>query len=31
MSTEAFEDYYFNVCTMDYARMAAAMRRSSRC
>ena len=26
MSTEAFEDYYFNVCTMDYAKMAAAMR-----
>lgn len=25
MSTEAFEDYYFNVCTMDYARMAKAM------
>jgi aminopeptidase len=25
MSTEAFEDYFFNVCTMDYARMARAM------
>ncbi len=25
-STEAFEDFYFNVCTMDYAKMAAAMR-----
>jgi aminopeptidase len=25
MSTEAFEDFYFNVCTMDYARMAKAM------
>jgi aminopeptidase len=26
MSTEAFEDYYFNVCTeVDYARMAAAL------
>jgi aminopeptidase len=25
MSTEAFEDLYFNVCTMDYARMARAM------
>lgn len=24
MSTEAFEDFYFNVCTMDYARMDAA-------
>ncbi len=25
MSTEAFEDFYFNVCTMDYAKMANAM------
>lgn len=25
MSTEAFEDLYFDVCTMDYARMAKAM------
>ena len=25
MSTEAFEDFYFDVCTMDYAKMAAAM------
>jgi aminopeptidase len=25
MSTEAFEDYYFDVCTFDYARMEAAM------
>jgi aminopeptidase len=25
MSTEAFEDLYFNVCTMDYHRMAKAM------
>ncbi len=25
MSTEAFEDFYFNVCTMDYARMRKAM------
>ncbi|MFK3959062.1 aminopeptidase [Guptibacillus hwajinpoensis] len=25
MSTEAFEDFYFNVCTMDYARMSEAM------
>ncbi len=24
-STEAFEDFYFDVCTMDYAKMAAAM------
>ena len=24
-STEAFEDFYFSVCTMDYARMSAAM------
>ncbi|HTI68472.1 MAG TPA: aminopeptidase [Candidatus Limnocylindria bacterium] len=26
MSTEAFEDFYFAVCTMDYARMAVAMK-----
>ena len=25
MSTSAFEDYYFDVCTMDYARMGRAM------
>ena len=25
MSTEAFEDYFFNVCTLDYAKMARAM------
>ncbi|WCJ60452.1 aminopeptidase [Fontisphaera persica] len=25
MSTEAFEDFYFQVCTMDYGRMAKAM------
>jgi aminopeptidase len=25
MSTEAFEDFYFNVCTMDYRKMATAM------
>ncbi|HEY0014583.1 MAG TPA: aminopeptidase [Allosphingosinicella sp.] len=25
MSTEAFEDYFFEVCTFDYARMEAAM------
>ncbi len=25
MSTAAFEEFYFRVCTMDYARMAAAM------
>ncbi len=25
MSTETFENLYFNVCTMDYARMAKAM------
>ncbi|RJP42453.1 MAG: aminopeptidase [Phycisphaerales bacterium] len=25
MSTEGFEDFYFQVCTMDYARMAKAM------
>lgn len=26
MSTEAFEDFYFQVCTMDYARMGQAMK-----
>jgi aminopeptidase len=26
MSTEAFEDCYFNVCTLDYAKMSRAMR-----
>ena len=25
MSTEAFEDFYFSVCTMDYRKMAKAM------
>ncbi len=25
MSTEAFEDFYFNVCNLDYAKMADAM------
>lgn len=25
LSTEAFEDFFFDVCTMDYARMAKAM------
>lgn len=25
MSTQAFEDFYFQVCTMDYARMGRAM------
>jgi aminopeptidase len=25
MSTEAFEDFFFNVCTLDYAKMARAM------
>ena len=25
MSTEAFEDFYFNVCTLDYAKMSQAM------
>lgn len=25
MSTEAFENFYFDVCTMDYAKMARAM------
>jgi aminopeptidase len=25
MSTEAFEDFYFRVCNVDYARMSAAM------
>ncbi len=26
MSTEAFEDFYFNVCTLDYAKMAEAQK-----
>ena len=26
MSTEEFEDFYFRVCTMDYARMSRAMK-----
>ncbi len=26
MSTEAFEDFFFNVCTMDYSKMATAMK-----
>lgn len=26
MSTEAFEDYYFKVCTLDYGRMAPGMK-----
>lgn len=26
MSTAAFEDFYFNVCTMDYSKMAQAMK-----
>ena len=26
MSTEQFEDFYFRVCTMDYARMSRAMK-----
>jgi aminopeptidase len=25
MSTEQFEDFYFNVCTLDYAKMSTAM------
>lgn len=25
MSTEAFEDYYFNVCNLDYSKMSKAM------
>lgn len=25
MSTEAFEDFYFNVCTLDYGKMSKAM------
>jgi aminopeptidase len=25
LSTEAFEDFYFNVCTLDYAKMSRAM------
>ena len=26
MSTEEFEDYYFQVCTLDYAKMSAALK-----
>ncbi|MBE7498768.1 MAG: aminopeptidase [Verrucomicrobiales bacterium] len=26
MSTEAFEDFYFNVCTLDYRKLAQAMK-----
>lgn len=26
MSTEAFEDFYFNVCTLNYAKMSRAMK-----
>lgn len=26
MSTEAFEDFYFNVCTLDYSRMVPGMK-----
>jgi aminopeptidase len=26
MSTEAFEDFYFRVCTLDYARMRRGMK-----
>ena len=26
MSTEAFEDFYFDVCNLDYARLARALR-----
>ncbi len=26
MSTEAFEDYYFKVCTLDYSRMKPGMK-----
>jgi aminopeptidase len=26
MSTEAFEDYYFRVCTLDYSRMTSGMK-----
>lgn len=25
MSTEAFEDFYFDVCTLDYNKMSHAM------
>lgn len=25
MSTEAFEDFYYNVCTLDYSKMSSAM------
>jgi aminopeptidase len=30
MSTEAFEDFYFRVCTLDYRRMAPGMKALSR-
>lgn len=30
MSSEAFEDFYFNVCTMDYGRMSRAMQKLQR-
>jgi aminopeptidase len=30
MSTEAFEDFYFRVCTLDYRRMAPGMRALAR-
>ena len=26
MSTEAFENFYFDVCNLDYARLAKALR-----
>ena len=29
MSTEAFEDFYFDVCTLDYAKLARACSRWS--
>jgi len=29
MSTEAFENFYFDVCTMDYCKMRGRWRRSS--
>lgn len=30
MSSEAFEDFYFSVCTMDYGRMSRAMQKLQR-
>ena len=30
MSTDAFEDFYFDVCTLDYAKMARGGRGSQR-